>query len=70
MDERILRVAWNIILEINQILKALTVTPTKMPNGDLIPPSIEALETSRQRAVDLVAKIIETGLKWEPPPKE
>jgi hypothetical protein len=66
VDEKIMRIAWEIILSKNQILGALKVTPSEVVNGELVP-STKDIEASRQRAVEIVAKIIEQGLKWEPP---
>ena len=55
MDEKIIKLAWNIIQEHNTVTKLLTV-----PEGNL---NVAVLAESRQRAMEFVARLIDQTLQ-------
>ena len=60
MDERILKVAWNIVEELNSITRLIRPTPPAGKAADA-----QHVFEARQRTAEFVAKVIEGGLKCQ-----
>jgi hypothetical protein len=60
VDERILKVAWNIVEELNSITSLIRPTP---PAGEAV--DVQHIFEARQRTADFIAKVIEGGLKCQ-----
>ncbi len=67
-DDKIRLLAQEIVLYHNSISEKLKTTPSVMENGALVV-SKEDIMASRQRAVDMLFKIIKNWSEWTPPPR-